>query len=97
MKERDRYWKQGFPLGVIPYKAEAVGNAFKIAIGKKSGKFSVLWHLDKTGRTANDEQLQKMVDRIKELSQRKRRALSNEEFEKILDKVVISKNRKENR
>ena len=48
--------------------AEAVGNAFKIAMGKKAGKFNVLWHLEKTGRTANDEQLQEMVDRIKESS-----------------------------
>lgn len=86
-----RLFKQGFPLGVIPYKAEAVGNVFKIAIGKKAGKFNVLWHLEKTGRTANDEQLQEMVDRIKELSQREKRALSNEEFEKIFDKVVTSK------
>jgi isopropylmalate/homocitrate/citramalate synthase len=77
--------------------AEAVGNAFKIAIGKKAGRFNVLWHLEKTGRTANDERVQEMVDRIKESSQRKRRALSNEEFGKIFDKVVTSKNRKEKR
>ena len=43
------------------------------------------------------DKLQAMVDRIKESSQRERRALSNEEFERIFDKVITSKNRKEKR
>jgi hypothetical protein len=38
-----------------------------------------------------------MVDKNNGLSQRQRRALSNEEFEKIFDQVVTSKNRKEKR
>lgn len=83
-----RFFKKGFPLGVMPYKAEVVGNEFKIAVGKKAGKYNVLWHLENTGRTVNEEQLQEMVVRIKERSLKRGRALTNAEFERIYKKVV---------
>jgi isopropylmalate/homocitrate/citramalate synthase len=82
-----RLFKNGFPLGVMPYMPEAVGNTFKIAVGKKSGQFNILWHLDKTGRSATDEQLVEMVTRIKEESILKRRALTDDEIDRIYDEV----------
>lgn len=82
-----RLFKNGFPLGVMPYMPEAVGNRFKIAIGKKSGQYNVLWHLDKTGRSATDDQLGEMVTRIKQEAILKRRGLTGEEVDRIYDEV----------
>jgi len=80
-----RLFKNNFPLGVMPYLAEAVGNEFRIALGKKAGKYNVLWHLDKSGKSVSEEQLQEIVNRVKEESIRKRRALNSEEFERIFE------------
>lgn len=84
-----RLFRKGFPLGVMPYLPEAVGNRFQIAVGKKSGQYNVLWHLDKTGRSATDDQLGEMVSRIKRESISKRRALTEEEIDRIYDAVCI--------
>lgn len=81
-----RLLKKEFPLGVVPFLAEEVGNEFKIALGKKSGKYNVLWHLDKNGKEANKEQIERIVSEIKFDSLKKRRALSNEEFLNIVKK-----------
>jgi isopropylmalate/homocitrate/citramalate synthase len=82
-----RLFKKGFPLGVVPFRAEEVGNEFKIAIGKKAGKYNVIWHLEKNGKTASEEQIERIVSKIKSESLRKKRALSNEEFLKIVEKI----------
>lgn len=82
-----RLFKKDFPLGVMPIMPEAVGNEFKIAIGKKSGQYNILWHLAKTGRSASDEELKDMLETIKDESLKKRRALFNEEVDKIFDEV----------
>ena len=82
-----RLFKNNFRLGVMPIMPEAVGNEFKIAIGKKSGQYNVVWHLEKTGRSANEDQLKEMVNRIKDESIRKRRALTSEEVDRIYDEA----------
>lgn len=82
-----RLFKSGFSLGVMPYRADLVGNEFKIVVGKKAGKYNVLWHLEKIGRSATEEQLQEMVNKIKEEALKKRRALTAKEFEKISKKM----------
>jgi isopropylmalate/homocitrate/citramalate synthase len=64
-----------------------VGNQFWIAIGKQSGKYSVLWHLDRMGLSASEAAVRKMVDRIKEMSIREGRMLTEEEFRGIFDAV----------
>ena len=53
------------PPGCHALQSEMVGNQFKIAIGKKAGKYNVLWHLENMGQNLNEEQLQEMVDKIK--------------------------------
>ena len=82
-----RLFKTNFPLGVMPYMPEAVGNEFKIAVGKKAGQYNVLWHLEKTGRTATEEQLGEMVNRIKAEAIKERRALTDQEIDKIYHDV----------
>lgn len=81
-----RLFKKDFPLGVVPYRAELVGNEFKIAVGKKAGKYNVMWHLEKNGRSATEEQIERIVNEIKAESIKKKRALSNEEFLTIVEK-----------
>ena len=82
-----RLFKNNFPLGVMPYMPEAVGNEFNIVLGKKAGQYNVLWYLEKTGRTATEEQLGQMVTRIKAEAIGKRGALSNQEIDKIYNDV----------
>lgn len=82
-----RLFKEGHPLGVMPYHPQLVGNEFWIAIGKQSGKYSVLWHLDRMGLSASEEAVREMVDRIKAMSIRERRMLSVDEFRAIFEKV----------
>ena len=82
-----RVFKNAFPLGVMPYMPETVEHTYRIAIEKKSGQYNLFWHLDKTGRSADEDQLWEMVDRVKQESTRKRRALNEAEVEKIYDEV----------
>jgi methanogen homocitrate synthase len=82
-----RLFNKDFPLGVIPYLADKVGNKFNIALGKKSGKYNVLWHLENREKNLKDEYLQDIVDKIKIKSINKKSALTIEEFNEILDEM----------
>jgi len=83
-----RLFKEGYPLGVMPYHPHLVGNEFWIAMGKKSGKYSVLWHLEKLGLSATDDAVRRIVERVKALSIKERRMLSNVEFRQICEEVA---------
>ena len=83
----DRLFKDNFPLGVMPIMPEAVGNQFKIAIGKKSGQYNIAWHLAKTGRSASEDELREIVDRVKEEALNKRRTLADDEVDSIIAEV----------
>jgi len=85
-----RLFKEGHPLGVMPYHPELVGNQFWIAIGKKSGKYSVLWQLDRMGLSASEEAVREVVARIKAMSIRERRMLTEGEFRGIFEEVQHS-------
>ncbi|MCK5212784.1 MAG: pyruvate carboxyltransferase [Dehalococcoidia bacterium] len=82
-----RLFKEGHPLGVMPYHPHLVGNEFWIAIGKQSGKYSVLWHLDKMGLSATESVVREIVERVKEMSIRERRMLSLDEFKRIYEEA----------
>ncbi len=83
-----RLFKKGLPLGVMPYLPELVGNEFGIVMGKKAGKYNVLWHLDQIGRTASDDVVREMVNRIKAKSIKERRMITDEEFMHIYESVT---------
>ena len=82
-----RLFKEGHPLGVMPYHPHLVGNEFWIAIGKQSGKYSVLWHLERMGLSASEEVVRGIVERVKEMSIRERRMLTDDEFRGIFDEA----------
>lgn len=85
-----RLFKAGFPLGVMPYLPEAVGNEFRIVLGKKSGKYNVLWHLERSGREASEEAIREMVKRVKDKAIQDRRGITDQEFEDIYGDVQSS-------
>jgi len=82
-----RLFKEGLPLGVMPYHPHLVGNEFWIGIGKQSGKYSVLWHLERMGLSASEEVVREMVDRSKVMAILERRMLTEDEFRAIFDDV----------
>jgi methanogen homocitrate synthase len=83
-----RLFKEGQPLGTVPYLPELVGGEFEIVLGKKAGKYNVQWHLEKTGREASEEEIREIVKRIKAKSIQNRRMVTKEEFDVIYNEVA---------
>jgi len=83
-----RLFKEGLPLGTVPYLPDLVGGEFGIVLGKKAGKYNVLWHLERTGRKAPEEAIREIVNRIKTKSVENRRMITNEEFDVIYNEVT---------
>jgi methanogen homocitrate synthase len=77
----------GLPLGTVPYLPELVGGRFRIVLGKKAGRYNVLWHLDRAARSASDEAVRQIVDRVKAMGTEKGRAITTPEFEGICREV----------
>ncbi|MCX8150572.1 MAG: hypothetical protein N3D85_03610 [Candidatus Bathyarchaeota archaeon] len=74
------------PWTYEPYPPELVGNIRRLTIGKQSGKGGIKHKIiELSGKAPSDEQLTKVVERVKELYANGRRAsLKEEEFKKIL-------------
>jgi isopropylmalate/homocitrate/citramalate synthase len=83
-----RSFKQGFPLNVLPYLPEIVGGKFRIDLGKKAGRFNVLWHLEKNNLDASEDQIKKMVEIIKSKALEKKRKISEDELNDIYHSVL---------
>ncbi len=60
----------------------------EIVLGKKSGKYSILYHLRKKGIEANEEQVNEMLARVKQRSMEKRNLVTDEEFDQIVSAVL---------
>ncbi len=86
-----RMHKLGLPLGTVPYLPEVVGGQFSIALGKKAGKYNVLWHLDRSGLEASEEALRMVVERVKKLGTEKGRAITHEEFRNICREAGVER------
>jgi methanogen homocitrate synthase len=72
----------------LPYLPEFVGNKFYIAIGKKSGAHSIRWRLEDLGLKASDEQVDKILAKVKQEAIDKKRGLSDDEFRAIVNQTV---------
>jgi isopropylmalate/homocitrate/citramalate synthase len=77
-----------FLQGGLGYLPEFVGNEFRVVLGKKSGKHSVEWKLEQMGLEATDEQIGAILSEVKELSIQNKRAITDEEFGMIVQKVL---------
>jgi isopropylmalate/homocitrate/citramalate synthase len=74
------------PWTYEPYPPELVGNTRRLTIGKQSGKGIIKHKITEiTGKTPDDQTLMAVVERVREVYERGRRAsLKEEEFKKIL-------------
>jgi methanogen homocitrate synthase len=72
------------PPSVEPYDPSVVGLERAIVLGKKSGKHSISAAVKRLGLNATDEQMDAALAKVKELSIKVRRTVTDDEFKKIL-------------
>lgn len=86
---KEKLEKSGIPSAMTPYLPELTGREdIEIVLGGSSGKASVQYYLEKRGVEVTDEQLDTLVDKIKEKGRVKRDVLSKEDFDAILAEVL---------
>ncbi len=84
-----RRCKDNDPLEYTPFSPELVGRpGVKIAYGKGSGLANVEEFLDLNDLSANKDQIQEMVNRIKDAGMEKKTILDDAEVRKIVDAVL---------
>lgn len=79
------------PRTYEPYPPELVGNIRRLTIGKHSGK-AIIRHkiIEITGKEPDEEDLMRVVEKVKELYERGRKAsLREEEFKRILHAIGL--------
>jgi isopropylmalate/homocitrate/citramalate synthase len=60
----------------------------EIVLGKKSGKYSIMYHLRKKGIAASEPQVNEILARVKQRSMEKKNLVSDEEFSQIVSAVL---------
>lgn len=85
----DRASKVKRPLEVFPLNPEFLGsNEVKIALGKGSGRASIIYRLKELGlRIPSEEKIDQILKKVKLLSEEKKRLLTDEEFKSIINKL----------
>jgi isopropylmalate/homocitrate/citramalate synthase len=79
------------PWTYEPYSPELVGNTRRLTIGKQSGK-SIIKHkiMEVTGKTPTEQNLMRVVEKVKDIYANGRRAsLKEEEFNKIIRRLKL--------
>ena len=76
------------PTAILPIRPESVGRSFRLVLGKKSGKASIKLKLESMGITADDQQIDTLLNRVKLLSIREKRYLTDDEFNEIIKEVL---------
>jgi isopropylmalate/homocitrate/citramalate synthase len=85
----ERYFKSPeLALELEHFNPALIGRTTEIVLGKKSGKYSILYKLREIGIDAREEQVGVMLDEVKSLSTSKKSAISDDEFRNIVKKVV---------
>jgi isopropylmalate/homocitrate/citramalate synthase len=80
------------PLAMFGTHPSLTGRRGEVVLGKKSGKLSITYNLEKLGITdADDEAVGEMLKRVKDKGIEKRGLLSDEEFREIVDSVLVAK------
>ena len=77
-----------YHLGSESYLPEVVGNSHGVFLGKKSGKHSIQWKLDQMGIKASDEQMEKILVKVKKKSEETKTSVDDAEFRRIVDQVL---------
>jgi methanogen homocitrate synthase len=77
------------PLAMFGTHPALTGRQGEVVLGKKSGKLSITYNLEKMGVTDyDDEAVAEMLKRVKDKGIEKRGLLSDEEFREIVGAVV---------
>jgi isopropylmalate/homocitrate/citramalate synthase len=80
------------PLAMFGTHPALTGRKGEVVLGKKSGKLSITYNLEKLGITdADDEAIGEMLKRVKDKGIEKRGLLTDEEFREIVDGVLVTK------
>jgi methanogen homocitrate synthase len=81
------------PLAMFGTHPALTGRTGEVVLGKKSGKASITWNLEKMGITDyDDDAVAEMLKRVKDKGIDKRGLLTPEEFAAIVDGVLAAKN-----
>lgn len=77
------------PLAMFATDPKFTGRKGEVVLGKKSGKLSVTYSLQRLGRNdVDEEQIAEILARVKSLGIEKRALLSDEEFSEIVARVT---------
>ena len=76
------------PFTAMAYRPELVGQKLSILLGKKSGKATIRMKLQELGMSGDERQIEKILDKVKTESQRKKSVVSDEEFLNIVNQVL---------
>jgi len=80
------------PLAMFGTHPALTGRKGEVVLGKKSGKLSITYNLEKLGITdADDDAVGEMLKRVKDKGIEKRGLLTDEEFREIVDSVLVAK------
>ncbi len=79
-----------YHLGSEPILPELVGNRHGVVMGKKSGRHSVEWKLQQLGMHAPPEKIPAILEALKNESVERKAAVEDEDFKRIVDKVLSS-------
>lgn len=77
-----------YPPAVEPYSADIFGLEREVLLSKKSGKRSVEYKLEKLGRKATPEQVNEIMNKVKDLGVEKKGILTDAEFQSIVAEVL---------
>jgi len=77
------------PPAVESFLPELVGAKREIVLGKKSGRHSIEWKLKSLGVTANEDQVETILNRMKALSESKKGLVSIREFKDIVKQICL--------
>ena len=77
------------PLAMFGTHPHLTGREGDVVLGKKSGKASITYHLERMGIDGvDDEAIAQMLDRVKQKGIEKRGLLTDDEFREIVNSVV---------
>jgi len=80
------------PLAMFGTHPALTGRIGEVVLGKKSGKASITWNLEKMGITDyDDDAVAEMLKRVKDKGIEKRGLLTEDEFAAIADSVLAAK------
>ncbi len=76
------------PITYEPYPPELVGQRRRLLLGKLSGSHAIKAKLAEIGINAKEEEIKKLTAMVKEISENRRSALTDEEFSELVKKVI---------